>query len=586
MKSFHCRRRKEPLPPADGVHTATVMAELYRQARGRVAGAAAEVAGTPASPVPANRDDHPRGTANAEERSQQPRAEGDARLQCRAMQRAPLIALAVVVATVFLSPLQRELFVGDETKYSQVVREMREGSLILPTLNGTPFTHKPPLHFWLVTGLTFLFGVYSIWPFVLPSLVAFLLLLGLMRKFGGDMAAFVCGTSLLMWGSAQTARMDVAFAGLLAYAAWRIHRAEGALPLAAGVATGLAFLVKGPMAPVIILALFAIESWRRKRRPVKRDWLAVAAMLTVPLLWLVPAIVIGGEAYWREIFYKQTVGRAVGAWVHKSPPWFYLVRAPLTLLPWFFLTVAAIVWAVRRGDERAKFAVSWILAVLVPYTLLSSKLDVYMITMLPAVALLISRYVAAHVETDAPWGRRANLVMLALFAIVGIAGLVVQPGQIEGDDAALVALPEVRALFAVFLIASIIAAVITLRGALVSSTLATGFVAVAAFSYLAIALMPLANDAASARPLVHAIERLEVAPARTALFVAPHLWTRGMDPAIAEARHLDADEILVSDAEALIVRRKDAEKIAPVLARYRRVDSVRTVGKWFDVYRR
>ena len=33
------------------------------------------------------------------------------------------------------------------------------------------------------------------------------------------------------------------------------------------------------------------------------------------LLRLVPAIVIGGEPYWREIFYKQTVGRAVGAWV-------------------------------------------------------------------------------------------------------------------------------------------------------------------------------------------------------------------------------------------------------------------------------
>ena len=498
------------------------------------------------------------------------------------MQRAPLIALAFVVATAFLSPVQRELFVGDETKYSQVVREMRNGSLILPTLNGTPFTHKPPLHFWMVTALTYVFGIYSIWSFVLPSLLAFVLLLWLMRKFGGDLAAFVCGTSLLMWGSAQTARMDVAFAGLLAYAAWRIHRAEGALPLAAGLATGLAFLVKGPMAPVIILALFLIESLRRKRRPAKSDWLAVAAMLVVPLLWLVPAIVIGGEDYWREIFYKQTVGRAVGAWVHKSPPWFYLVRAPITLLPWFFLTVVAIVWAVRRGDERAKFAISWILAVLVPYTLLSSKLDVYMITMLPAVALLIARYA----ETDSTWGRRANLVMLALFALVGVAGVVVQPAQIEGEDAALVALPEVRALFVVLLIAAITAIVITLRGRLVSSVLATGFVAIAAFSYVAIALMPLANDAASARPLVHAIERLEVAPARTALIVAPHLWTRGMDPAIADARHLSVEEMMGTDADALVVRRKDAQKIAPVLTRYQRVDSVRTVGKWFDVYRR
>ncbi|HEY0370469.1 MAG TPA: hypothetical protein VGD79_00600, partial [Thermoanaerobaculia bacterium] len=63
------------------------------------------------------------------------------------MQRAPAVALTVVVLSVLLSPLGRELFVGDETKYSQVVREMRAGSFVLPTLNGTPFTHKPPLHF-------------------------------------------------------------------------------------------------------------------------------------------------------------------------------------------------------------------------------------------------------------------------------------------------------------------------------------------------------------------------------------------------------------------------------------------------------
>src|SRR5687767_5202470 len=134
------------------------------------------------------------------------------RYNARLMRRAPTVALAIVVLSVLLSPLQRELYVGDETKYSQVVREMREGSFFLPTLNATPFTHKPPLHFWAVDLLTYVFGVFSIWPFVIPSLVSFGLLLWLMDRFGGPVTAFVCGTSLLMWGSAQTARMDVAFA--------------------------------------------------------------------------------------------------------------------------------------------------------------------------------------------------------------------------------------------------------------------------------------------------------------------------------------------------------------------------------------
>src|SRR5215212_2413044 len=119
------------------------------------------------------------------------------------MSRAGAIAVAIVALSVFLSPLRRELYVGDETKYTQVVREMRAGAVFVPTLEGSPFTHKPPLHFWIVDALTYPFGVYSIWPFVLPSLIGFVLLLALMHRFAGVMAAFVCGTSLLIWGSAQ-----------------------------------------------------------------------------------------------------------------------------------------------------------------------------------------------------------------------------------------------------------------------------------------------------------------------------------------------------------------------------------------------
>lgn len=498
------------------------------------------------------------------------------------MRRASAIALAIVVLSVLLSPLQRELYVGDETKYSQVVREMRAGSFFLPTLNGTPFTHKPPLHFWAVDLLTYVFGVFSIWPFVLPSLISFGLLLWLMHRFGGPVAAFASGTALLMWGSAQTARMDVAFAALLALAAYRIYRAEGALTLSAGVATGFAFLVKGPMAPVIILALFAFEAIRRKRKPVAKDALALLPMLLLPLLWLVPAVIIGGEPYWREIFYKQTVGRAVGAWVHKSPPWFYLVRAPLTLMPWFFLTVAALVR--RKFDERGRFAISWMLAVLVPYTLLSSKLDVYMIAMLPAVALLIASYVESG---DDAWGRRANLAMLSIFAIVGAAGLIVQPHHIKEEDGALIARYDVRALFAILLIAAIVAMVITVRRGLVASTVATGFVLVATLGYAAVFLVPTANELASTRPLVRALSsQQDVAPEQIALYVCPHLWTRGMDPSLSRARHVDADELRAANASVIVVRRRNADEVSDALRGYRRVGELRMIGKWFDVYRR
>jgi 4-amino-4-deoxy-L-arabinose transferase-like glycosyltransferase len=503
------------------------------------------------------------------------------------MHRNASIALAVVLVSVLLSPLQRELFVGDETKYTQVVREMREGSFFVPTLGGTPFTHKPPLHFWAVYLLTLPFGVYSILPFVLPSLIAFALLAWLMWRMGGAVAAFVCATSLLMWGSAQTARMDVAFAALLALSAWLLKRFfDGERTLvAAAAAAGAAFLVKGPMAPVIFIALLAFEGLRRRRLPPGNYLGAVLVLLAIPLLWLVPAILIGGEAFWREIFFKQTVGRAVGAWVHREPPWFYIVRAPVTLMPWFFLTVVSIVAVFRRRDDLGRFGVSWMLAVLVPYTLLSSKLDVYMITMLPAVALVVSRFVAVE-DRLSDWGRRANLVMLSLLALVGLAGLIVQPSHIRGEDAELIARVDVRAFFAVLLAAAVVAIVVTLRGRVLASVVATGLVLVVALSYLTVALMPLANEQASTRPLVRALEGQNLPPERTALFVVPHIWVRGMAPEHGRIRHLGPDAIRAETPELLVVRRRNAEELGDLLDSYRKVDELRMIGKWFDVYRR
>lgn len=522
----------------------------------------------------------------------------------RRMSRALGLALAVVLLSAALSPLQRELYVGDETKYSQVVREMRAGSFFLPTLEGSPFTHKPPLHFWLVDLLTYPLGIYSIWPFVLPSLAAFALLAWAMWRMGGPLAALVACTSLLMWGSAQTARMDVAFAMLLAASAMMLEKhfdADGATRgplLGAALFAGIAFLVKGPMALLIAIALFAFEALRRRRVPRGSYALALLILLAVPLLWLVPAVVVGGEAFWREIFYKQTVGRAVGAWVHKSPPWFYVMRAPATLAPWFFTLIAAIVAIYRRRDGRAKFGVSWILAVLVPYTLLSSKLDVYMIAMIPAVAVTIARFASVEDEWSA-WGRRANVTMLVLLALVGVAGLLVQPEQIKGEDAFLVARLDVRILFAImFLAANAGIAVaffssrrsspegVVRRSGFVPSTIALGLVLVLSLSWACVALIPLANEMASTRPLVAAIERQRIDPAQIGLFVVPHLWVRGMNPSLNAARHFDAEALSAAAPTVIVVRRKNAQEIAPLLKQYQRVDELRMIGKWFDVYRR
>jgi hypothetical protein len=168
--------------------------------------------------------------------------------------------------------------------------------------------------------------------------------------------------------------------------------------------------------------------------------------------------------------------------------------------------------------------------------------------------------------------------MAAIFLAVGIAGLFVQRPEIT---------PPVRVLFVILAIAALAALVVTILGRLVHSTLALGFVPLAALVYAATALVPLANEMASARPLVRALIAQNVPPEETALFVTPHLWARGMPPELARVQYVNAEELRKIEPPRLIVaRRKNSGEIRDVLRGYRRVGELQMIGKWFDVYRR
>jgi 4-amino-4-deoxy-L-arabinose transferase-like glycosyltransferase len=347
------------------------------------------------------------------------------------------------------------------------------------------------------------------------------------------------------------------------------------------------------MAPVIGIVLFALEARARRRVPRGNYVVPILTLIVIPLLWLVPAIVMGGGGFAHDVLVKQTAGRAIGAWVHKSPPWFYLTHAPATLFPWFLLLVAAIVAIYRRGGEPdpfGHFCVRWILAVLVPYSLLSSKLDVYMMAMIPPVAIVIARFATTPADdVHARWGRRVNAIMMIVLLAVGAAGVLLPSTLLRPADREIASQTSVRLLFAVLAIAALIALIVAARQRTVTaSTIALGLVPLAALIYAATALVPLANTFASARPLVAGLARLDIPPEQIALFTCPQLWTRDMPRSLERVRYVDADAFRDPHFRPLAIAtsRRYAADIGPALGEYRRVDQVQMIGKWFDVYRR
>ncbi len=523
------------------------------------------------------------------------------------MARQTLLILTIfVAATTLLSPLTRDLFVGDETKYGQIIREMREsGALLVPSLEGRPYTHKPPLHFWLIWALTFIFGTTSIWPFALPSLIGYGVLIWLTgrlarRLLGSDpwLARFVLASFWMVWGLAQTARMDIEYTAAIAAAAlflWRwLEEDRGALLVAAGALTGLAILIKGPMAVVMMLILAVAESirWRKGWR-IEMLWAFLLAAV-IPLAWVIPAALAGGEEYSRELLVEQNVGRAVNAWTHAAPPWFYLAHFPVTFLPWGLIAIAAIVaiWK-RPGEERAtRFLFDWFLAVLVPFSLLSSKLDVYMVPAMVPLALLTARLVGSD-RDDAParWGIWLSRATVALLGLIFLLAITIGPRFIETDaDRALVEIPLVRTLFwATAAMAAMGLWVQRSARALLPNAVLAGLVALFPLVFAGALLMPVANQAVSSGPLVRELARQTVRGEEIGLYGTPHLWARELPGTMDAPRYLGAGALGSLDAASprvIGVRRDKARELGAGLAAYERRGTVTLKGKEFDVYRR
>jgi 4-amino-4-deoxy-L-arabinose transferase-like glycosyltransferase len=481
-----------------------------------------------------------------------------------------LLFLGIVFVSTFFTPPQRDLFVGDETKYGQVVREMRAtGAWLLPTLEGKPFTHKPPLHFWFVKLLTYPLGIYSTWAFVIPSLVAFAFLIWLMRRMSGPLAAFICATSLLVWASAQTARMDVAFTAFITLGVWFIQRFFESEKFGdlehAGISLGIATLIKGPMAMVIGVVFFALEWWRRGRIPRGTYRGAVSLMFIVPMLWFFPAMTAGGRTFTDEVLQKQLAGRAVGAWVHALPPWYYIKHSPGFLFPWFVLGLIAIV--MRWREQR--FNINWILAVLVPYSLMSSKLDVYMMALIPPLSIVIADCVE-HAPVATRW---ANRVMLVVFAVIGFSAFFVSMRQLPVD----LTVP------ATLLTTAAIIGLISFRGPL-ASTIAVGVAPLLAIMVIVCGMMPRVNEYASTRPLIRALVSQHVPPERIALYSCPYLWSRDMPRDLERVQYVTPQSFASANALVVATSGKHANEID--LRGYTKSVSVQMIGKWFDVYRR
>lgn len=318
------------------------------------------------------------------------------------------ILVAVALAVRPLLPI-------DETRYLSVAWEMwHRNDWLVPYLNGSPYTDKPPLLFWGILLGWRAFGVNQWWPRLLPplfGLISVFLLLRLARRLSPatpDAAErtlpFLSGvlwvtySTALLFDTLLTACVLLALIGVVD--AWRGRAIVGWFACAAGI--GLGLLAKGPVVLVHVLPVALLAPWwTADPEPATRpaNWprwylaaiAAVALGSALALAWALTAARSEGSGYRSAILWEQTAGRITHAFAHRRPWWWYLPLIPVILLPWTLWPTwwRALARVCRRPVETpARFALASVVPGFIILSLISGKQIHYLMPLLPGVAIL------------------------------------------------------------------------------------------------------------------------------------------------------------------------------------------------------
>lgn len=345
-------------------------------------------------------------------------------------------ALALA-AWLLITAAWRRLTMPDEGRYAGVAREMLAGDPLLPTLNGLPFFHKPPLLYWLDMAAMRVFGVGEFAVRLGPALGAFALGMALfwhLRRWHGQAVArsglLLLATMPFFFIGGQFVNHDMGVAGCITVAVLAAVRAfdDPARPrslawlLLAWLACGLGVLAKGLIGVVlpglvVLPWLLAQRRWRDALALLHPAGLLVFALVALPWLWAMQARFPGFLDYF--IVEQHFRRYAVAGFNNAQPPYFYLWVVPLCTLPWsLWLWPAwrrAVAAAWRDRDERVALYLWWAIAVIGFFSLPRSKLVGYVLPALAPWCALLALVLQAQ-------GRRVRRV--AVLAALGCVALV------------------------------------------------------------------------------------------------------------------------------------------------------------------
>lgn len=313
------------------------------------------------------------------------------------------LLLLITLLNYFLHLGLPQVWMPNESFYADASKHMiNTGNFITPYYNGDLRLEKPPMTYWIVSLGYYLFGIneFGLRFFhallgLLTGLITFLLAWEVLKDLKVSLlSALILVSSFQFFANSRYASPEIPFTFFITLSLYlwlKAYKKDNIFLLSlAFFSSSLAIMTKGPAGFVIPAGIVFIYLLLENPKELlkKRYYLLTLLFLPFGLWWHFYELFTHKEEFFR-VFYQENIKR-----IHQGtdPFYFYLSDTLISFLPYSFLVFFAFFWSIIKLRRELSFFMVWFLFVFTVFSIVKSKIPVYVLPAYPAMSVLTASF--------------------------------------------------------------------------------------------------------------------------------------------------------------------------------------------------